>query len=341
MLERRAGLVGLLLALLSAAAFGTAGVFATALLNAGWSAGAAVTVRLGVAAAVLTVPAVVKLRGRWPQLRSNARAVVSFGALAVALPQFGYFSAVTRLSVGVALLLEYSGVLLVVLWTWLVLGQRPSLVTGAGGVVALGGLVLVLDVVEGARIDPVGVLWGLVAACGLAAYFVLSAGTEEALPPLVSAWAGLTLGALLLGVASLTRAVPWRATTTDVVFAGWSTSWLVPVVGLSLLAAAFAYATGIAAVRRLGSRLSSFVGLSEVLFAVAAAWLALAQRPGRVQLVGGVVVLTGIVLVRLGERWVGKPAVADCSPPVGVCLPAEPHTGQIHGRHSNAVTDSG
>jgi drug/metabolite transporter (DMT)-like permease len=313
-LDRRTGLTGLLLAVVSAAAFGTAGSFATALLDAGWSAGAAVTVRMGLAALALTVPAVLQLHGRWPLLRANVRPVLAFGALAVALPQLAYFSAVTRLSVGVALLLEYSGVLLVVLWTWARLGQRPSALTGAGVVVALGGLVLVLDVASGARIDPVGVMWGLVAAVGLASYFVLSAHAEDALPPLVSARAGLAVGALVLGVAALVGVVPWRTATTDVDFAGRSTSWLVPVLGLSLLAAAFAYATGIAAVRRLGSRLSSFVGLSEVLFAVLIAWLALGQQPGPVQLVGGVVVLAGIVLVRLGERPADEPATVDPVP---------------------------
>jgi len=307
---RRTGLLGLLLAVLSAAAFGTAGVFATGLQDAGWSAGAAVTTRMGLAALALIVPAVIQLRGRWRLLRSNAGTVLAFGSLAVALPQLAYFSAVARLSVGVALLLEYSAVLLVVLWTWARLGQRPGAVTGAGVVVAVGGLVLVLDVARGARIDPVGLGWGLLAALGLATYFVLSARTQDALPPLVSAWAGLTVGALVLGAAALVGLVPWRATTVDVDFAGRSTSWLVPVLGLALLAAAFAYATGIAAVRRLGSRLSSFVGLSEVLFAVAAAWLALGQQPGPVQLVGGVVVLVGIVLVRLGERPAREPTVA-------------------------------
>jgi drug/metabolite transporter (DMT)-like permease len=299
-LDRRPGLTGLLLAVVSAAAFGTAGTFASALLDAGWSAGSAVTVRMAVAALALAVPAVLQLRGRWSLLRSNAGAILAFGALAVALPQLAYFNAVSRLSVGVALLLEYSGVLLVVLWVWVRLGQRPSAVTGVGGVVALGGLVLVLDVVGGARIDPVGVGWGLVAAVGLAAYFVLS-HSADALPPLVSAWAGLAVGALVLGAAALVGVIPWRTTSVDVELAGRSTSWLVPVLGVALLAAAFAYATGIAAVRRLGSRLSSFVGLSEVLFAVLAAWLALGQRPGAVQVLGGLVVLAGIVLVRLGE----------------------------------------
>ena len=326
MLDRRTGVLGLLLAVLSAAAFGTSGVFAAGLLDAGWTAGSAVTVRIGLAAVALTVPAVLQLRGRWRLLRSNAGAVLAFGALAVALPQLAYFSAVARLSVGVALLLEYSAVLLVVLWTWARLGQRPGAVTAAGVVVALTGLVLVLDVARGARLDPIGILWGLVAALGLAAYFVLSARSEGALPPLVSAWAGMVVGGLVLGAAALVGVLPWRTTASDVEFGDVSTSWVVPVLGLSLLAAAFAYATGVAAVRLLGSRLSSFVGLSEVLFAVVAAWLALGQRPGTVQLVGGIVVLTGIVLVQLGERPARRPdqGTVDAVAPTPVATPERP-----------------
>ncbi|MGY1651121.1 EamA family transporter [Geodermatophilus sp. SYSU D01119] len=321
---RRTGSVGLLLALLSAAAFGTSGVFATALMDAGWSAGAAVTARLGIAALVMTGPAVLQLRGRWHLLRADVLGVLRYGALAVALPQLAYFLAVGRLSVGVALLLEYSAVVVVVLWTWALHGQRPSALTGAGVVVALAGLVLVLDVVSGARLDLVGVLWGLVAACGLAAYFLLSARTEGALPPLVSAWAGLAVGVLVVGAAALAGVVPWRTSSARVELAGWSTSWLVPVLGLSLVAAAFAYVTGIAAVRRLGSRVASFVGLSEVLFAVAAAWLALGQQPGAVQLVGGVVVLAGIVLVRVGERPPAAPAPSPDPVPATREAPAAP-----------------
>ncbi|MCO7221082.1 EamA family transporter [Klenkia sp. PcliD-1-E] len=307
MLDRRAGLTGLLLALASAAAFGTSGVFAAALLGSGWTAAAAVTVRVGLAAVVLTVPALLQLRGRWRLLRANAGSVLAFGLLAVAGCQVAYFLAISRLDVGVALLLEYSGVVLVVLWVWLRHGQRPSPVTAAGVVVAVAGLVLVLDVLSGAEIDLLGVLWGLLAAVGLAVYFVVSGRTDDALPPLVSAWGGLAVGAAALGVAAVVGVVPWHTTAAPVELAGRTVSWLVPVLGLALVAAAFAYATGVAAIRRLGSRTSSFVGLTEVLFAVGFAWLALGQQPGPVQLLGGVVVLVGIVLVRAGE---GRAAVA-------------------------------
>jgi drug/metabolite transporter (DMT)-like permease len=76
---------------------------------------------------------------------------------------------------------------------------------------------------------------------------------------------------------------------------------LVPVLGLSLVAAAFAYVTGIAGSRRLGARVASFVGLTEVLFATLFAAVALGQVPGLVQLSGGVVVLVGVALVRVDD----------------------------------------
>jgi drug/metabolite transporter (DMT)-like permease len=68
-----------------------------------------------------------------------------------------------------------------------------------------------------------------------------------------------------------------------------------------VVTAAVAYTTGIAAVRRLGSRLASFVALTEVLAAVLFAWLLLGQLPARIQFVGGLCVLAGVVLVKLDE----------------------------------------
>ena len=58
---------------------------------------------------------------------------------------------------------------------------------------------------------------------------------------------------------------------------------------------------GSTAARRLGARLASFVGLTEVLFAVLFAWLLLDQLPARIQLVGGVLIVAGIALVRIDE----------------------------------------
>jgi drug/metabolite transporter (DMT)-like permease len=91
------------------------------------------------------------------------------------------------------------------------------------------------------------------------------------------------------------------AATESVAYQGVTVSWVIPVVALGVVTAALAYLTGIAGVRRLGARLASFVGLTEVLAAVLFAWMLLAELPTPLQWLGGVLVLGGVVVVKWGE----------------------------------------
>jgi drug/metabolite transporter (DMT)-like permease len=109
-----------------------------------------------------------------------------------------------------------------------------------------------------------------------------------------------------------------QATFGSVEFAGTRTSWIVPVIGLSLVAAVISYVAGIGAARVLGAAVSSFVGLTEVMFAVLFAWIALGELPSAVQAAGGVLIVAGIVLVRLDA--LRKPAGA--APAEGEAEPA-------------------
>ncbi|MGJ7441437.1 EamA family transporter [Aquipuribacter sp. MA13-6] len=319
---------GLWLALASAAAFGSSGPFAKSLLEAGWSPAAAVTARIVVAALVLLGPALVMLRGRWHLLRRNAVLLLTYGVVAVAAVQLAFFNAVSTLSVGVALLLEYLGVVLVVLWLWVRHGQRPRRWTVVGIALAVIGLMLVLDVLGGMRVDGVGVLWALAAAFGLATFFVLSARAGTGLPPLVMAAAGLLVGGVALVLAGLVGLVPMTVTTADVDLGGRPFPWWVPVVGLSLIAAAFAYASGVAATRRLGSKVAGFVGLTEVLFSLLFAWLLLGELPLPVQLLGGAFVVAGVVAVRYDELTRPGPD-ADGQDPGAVDGPGQPVTATL------------
>lgn len=301
---------GVLLALLAAGAFATSGPFAKSLLVTGWSPGAVVTLRV-VGGAVLLLPfAWRSVRERPEALRRNWRLIAAYGLVAVAGCQLAYFMAVETLSVAVALLLEYLGLILVVGWLWVRHGNRPDRLTTAGVVLSLLGLLLVLDVLSGARISFVGVGWGLLAATGLATFFVVSAHEpEHALPGIALAGFGLAVGAVVLTLASLTGLTDWRTASEPVVLAGTSVPWWVPLVELAVVAAALAYATGIAAARLVGAKLASFLGLAEVLFAVLFAWLLLGELPRPVQLVGGVLIVGGVVAVRVsGLRERSGPA---------------------------------
>jgi drug/metabolite transporter (DMT)-like permease len=300
-MRQQSAIAGFGLALLSAVTFATSGIFGRSLMDAGWSAEAAVVARVGLAALVLAVPAVLALRGRWGLLRRNLRTVTIFGVLAVAGAQACFFNAVTYLPVGIALLLEYLGIIIVVGWMWAMHGQRPRRLTVAGSVAAVLGLVFVLDLTGGGPVELGGVLWGLGAAVGLAAYFILSSRVAGGLPSVVLAGGGMAVGATTLVLLGLVGILPLHATFGQVEFAGQRVSWLVPVIGVSLIAAVVSYVSGIGAARILGARLASFVGLTEVMFAILIAWLLLSELPAVVQLLGGVLIVTGVALVRIDE----------------------------------------
>jgi drug/metabolite transporter (DMT)-like permease len=290
-----------MLAVLSAMSFAMSGPLAKALIVSGWTAGAAVTARVLIAAAVLAIPAVISLRGRWGLLRQNLGLLVAYGLIAVAGCQLAYFNAVDRMEVGVAILIEFTSPVAVIGWLWLRHGQRPSRLTVVGALVAAAGLVLVLDLVSGADVDALGVMWALLAMAGAAFYWIISADEDNGLPGLVLAAGGLLVGGVALLLAGLVGIVPLAMSRADVHLAHTDLPWWLPVVGLGVITAAIAYVLGIAATRRLGSRLAAFVGLGEAVSSVVFAWLLLGEEPRAIQLLGGLLILAGVVFVKLGE----------------------------------------
>lgn len=305
---------GLVLALVSAASFGLSGSLASGLLATGWTPGAVVLVRLGVGAVALTPLGAWSLRGRWGAVRRRLGLIGGYGLLAVAGAQFCYFAAVQRMEVGPAILIEYTAPAAVVMWLWLVHGHRPNRVTLAGAALAVVGLVLVLDVLGGVDVSASGVAWALGAMLGATTYFLINADHSTGLPPIALAWLGLVVGFAILGVLGATGLMPMDFHASRVDLAGSEVAWWLPVALLGVVTAAVAYGTGIAAGRRLGSRLASFLALFEVVASVLFAWALLDQLPHLVQLLGGVLVLAGVVVVRLGEESLDQGAAA--LPPV-------------------------
>lgn len=293
---------GFAVAMLSAVSFGLSGALASPLLDAGWSAGAVVLLRIAGGALVVLPFGLVALRGRWELVRRNLPVVLLYGVLGVAGAQFCFFAALDHLEVGPALLIEFTAPAAVVVWLWLRHQERPGRLTIGGAAVAAVGLLLVLDVVAGFGLHPGGVAWAFGAMVGCAAYFVISADEGNGLPPMTLAAAGLVVGGAVLGLLALVGLLPMDVEATTVEYAGIDVSWWVPLLLLGLLTAALSYVAGITAARMLGSRLASFVALSEVVAAVLWAWVLLGQLPGAWQLVGGVLIVLGVVGVKLGEK---------------------------------------
>ena len=291
---------GLALALTSATSFGLSGSLARSLLDLGWSPAAVVATRVGGAFLVLLIPCLFLLRRiGLPTGRQGAR-ILAYGAVAIALAQLCYFSAVQYLSVGVALLLEYLAPVMLIGWHWARSHRRPAVPVLAGAGLSIVGLAFVLDLRGGLTLNPIGVAWGLGAALCLCAYFLLSEdnGADAPVSPLLLTTAGTGVGAALLLIAGAAGILPLTVHAGVTILADQAVGWWLPVALLILMSAVLAYPTGIVAVRRLGSSLASFVSLTEVIFAVVFAFVLLGQQPGPMQLVGGALILTGIALVK-------------------------------------------
>src|SRR4051812_43633414 len=109
---------GLALGVFSSVAFGTSGAFGKALIGVGLAPLQASWVRVAGAPLVLVpVALALRWRGAAASVRAQWRLLLPYGVLGVAGCQTLYFVAASRLPVGVAILLEFTGPVLVVGWT--------------------------------------------------------------------------------------------------------------------------------------------------------------------------------------------------------------------------------
>lgn len=297
---------GLVLGIASALAFSSSGPFVKPLLEAGWSLGAALLVRMGVAGLILSPALFLAMRRQRGFLRRHWRLIVGFGLMPVLGCQLFFFSAMQRMPVAVALLIQYLAPVMLVAFVWARTRRAPSALVLAGSVVAIVGLVLVVDI-SGASFDLLGTLFALAAAVCVCAYFVISERTGDELPPLALAASGLLTGAFVMAILCVSGIMPFQAPAVTVVLAGAEVPWWVPMLWVAGIATTVGYAFGVMAVPRIGSRVASFVGLSEVLFALGFAWLFLGEVPVPIQFAGGALILVGVVLVRMDASSTGNP----------------------------------
>lgn len=305
-MPRSAVTTGLVYGILASVSFGTSGALVKPLMEAGWSPAAAVTLRAALAGALLVPFAVRALHGRWHVVWRGRWRILGMALIGVAGTQLVYFAAIQRIPVSSGLLIEYTAPLLLVGWVAIATRRMPRPVVLVGAAVALAGLVLIIGPVSGG--DPLGFVLAGVAAVGCALYYVLAARPADGLPPVAFASAGLLLGALVLALVGLTGLVPFAATFGEVAGLGGIVPWWAPFAVLAVTTAV-GYSFSITASQRLGSRLMSFVGMLEVVFASVFAWVLLGEALGPFQLLGGALILVGIACVR-AERAAAVPVEA-------------------------------
>ncbi|MFF5261491.1 DMT family transporter [Actinomadura viridis] len=290
---------GLALAVISSICFGASGPFGKALINAGLSPLQAVWVRIAGAALVL-VPLVLILRGPAiaGALRPHLPRLAVYGLTGVAGCQAFYFVAASRLPVGVAILLEFTGPVLVLAWLRLVRRTRVHRTAVLGVAVAVAGLTMVVQVWSGLRLDALGLAAGLGAAACQAAYFLIIDRLAGKVDPLAMTAVGCVVAAAALTLIAVPWALPWEVMTAAVPVAGHTAPGWALAAWIILISTVVAYLTGVAGVQRLSAQVAGAVCYTETVAATLIAWAALGERLAPAQIIGGVIVLAGAFIAQ-------------------------------------------
>lgn len=294
--------VGVLLGVTSSVSFGASGPFAKALIDAGLSPLQAVWLRIvGAGLILIACGAALRRRDLISVLRRNGAPVSLYGLVAVAGSQALYFVAASRLPVGVAILLEFTGPVLVVGWVRLVRRHPVAPVSLAGVAVAMVGLACVVQIWSGVHLDPVGIAAALGAGTGIAAYFLLIDRLTGSIDPLALNIGGMVVGAVVLLPLSAPWSAPWGVLSREVPLSGGSAApgWLL-AASVIVVSTLIAYLAGTAAVQRLSAPVAAGLAYVEPASAAVIAWVALGERLNPVQITGGFIVLFGAFLAQRG-----------------------------------------
>lgn len=276
---RRRRLLGIGLALTSAASFGVMPVLAKAAYDGGAEPVAVLLVRFSLAGALLLVLARVR-REALPR-GLTLLVLLALGGIGYVGMSLCFFFALERISAGLTTLLLYFYPALVVVLGAMLLRDRPRPRAVACVAAATAGTFLTIGPVEGGQVA--GVLLGLGSALLFACFVLASSRVRGVAPFAMSATVLLAGAAVFAGLAGLTRPDLPRG----------QGPWLA-LLGLAVVGGVVAVATFFAALALLGPADTAVVSTVEPVVSIAAAALVLGERLGPVQMAGGVLVLIAV-----------------------------------------------
>jgi drug/metabolite transporter (DMT)-like permease len=284
-------IVGVLLVILSGICYGFTPVLAVYAYQGGATVSEYVFLRYVVASAVYLLYITIYKRNIFSMLGKIPVVLLLAAGTSQAVAAYLYMSAVKSISAGLAAVLFYTYILWVAVWGFVFNKERLKLSGIAGVALALIGLVMVVGVSWG-KICTIGIFMGLAAALALSGFVMTSNGAMKKLEPIAaSAFICILTAAPLFLLGSATGTLNYQMSTV---------AWLACVAtGIFTSVALFTFMAGM---KLVGSTTASVLCTAEPVTAVVFSALLLSQKMTTLQLLGGLVILIGAVLVVTSKR---------------------------------------
>jgi drug/metabolite transporter (DMT)-like permease len=288
------------LLILSATMFASNGIASKLLLDGHITAWRLAQVRALSACAILAVYLWRKAPQTFRIKRTGILPLVSYGIIGIAMVQALYFLAISRMHVSIALLIEFTAPVWIVVYLRVVKRKHVPNQMWVALVLALTGLALIAQIWDGLTLDGIGVIAGFGASFALAFYFLCGeslSGVRD--NQSITMWGFFFAGfawCLVLPIWSFpfdvfTASIPLEGALEGSNAPGWVLILYVVLIGTIL-----PYLCVMVGLKNLKASTTSAFGLLEPIFAGIVAWFWFAESWNVVQLIGGVVVIVGIYM---------------------------------------------
>ena len=273
------------------------GVVAKVIMDAGVTALRLTEVRCTGAFVGLAAALVAFAPERLRVTRRELPRLVVFGVAGLAFVQWFYFVAINRMSLAVALLIQYLAPLIVALFSRFVLHEPVRRRVWLALALALVGLSFVLEVWGGAELEGIGVGASLAAAASYALYLLLAEreiGRRDAISLMAY---GFFFATLFWAIVQ-----PWWTFPSGIFDDAAAGAWHVPVwslmVSMVVLGTIVPFGLLIGALRFVPATRAAITAMFEPVAAAVVAWLWLGEELGAAQLGGAALVLVAILLAQ-------------------------------------------
>ncbi len=281
--------LGVLFIIISAISFGAMPIFARLAYAAGVDPITVLFLRFSMAALVMILIMVVS---KTPFPRGLILLeLILLGAIGYVGESLAYFIALTMASAGLVALLLYIYPALVTALSAIFLKEHLTRVKIVALFLALSGTALTIRITSGGSL--LGVLLGIAAAVDYAIYILLGSrivrrsGSIASTTIIITSTAGVYAGIVAV-----------RGATFPTNVQGW-----LAIIAIALISTVLAFVTFFAGLKRIGPTSASTFSTFEPIVAVVLAALVLGETISPVQLVGGVLILTAVVLLARSDIW--------------------------------------
>jgi drug/metabolite transporter (DMT)-like permease len=245
---------------------------------------------------VVSRPELLRLR------RDELPVLLTFGLLGLAFVQWFYFEAISRLDIGVALLIQYVAPVLVALWARFAYDEPVRRRIWAALGLSILGIALLVELWNGLTLDRLGVAAALGSATTFAVYVLSAERAVTRRDPVSLVCYGFLLAAVFWAVLQPWTSFPFDRVDESVSLLGRLDDVSLPVwlllTCMIVLGTIVPFALLAASLRHIAASRAAITAMFEPVAATVVAYAWLGESLTAYQLLGALVVLTAILLAQ-------------------------------------------